>query len=138
MLPIHASLCRSSWMTAEVSIGNGLARPELYISSMSCRVKRISPPVYRAYSKDLIRMSTHNLTNPSSLIGGVVADYIALSKKNGHLESYIALITSEEEGCLTQKVERPIFTSRKCGFNKDISPKCQKQFRFRNSSNLHV
>ena len=29
-------------------------------------------------------------------------------------------------------------TSRKCGFNKDISPKCQKQFRFRKSSNLHV
>ena len=50
VLPMRASLCRSSWIAAEVSIGNGLARPELFISSLNCQVKKICAPIYKYYS----------------------------------------------------------------------------------------
>ena len=119
VLPIKEALCRMSWLAAETSIGNGLSRPELYVSSMSTRVRKVSPPVYHAYSGDLIRFAVHHLSHPSSLVDGMVADFIALTKKNGHLESFVSMLTSDEEGCETERIERPVFSGL-CIFNRQL------------------
>ena len=81
-------LGRVSWTAASVSIGSGLARPELFISSLSCQVKRVSPVIYKRYNKDLAEMSMWDLTNGLSLVDGAIADYVSLCRKTGCLESY--------------------------------------------------